>query len=146
VNPRIRNPLLTWLLTVITGGIYFPIWVWNITNELNNAEGQTVFKVRIWRYVFTVLNVLAIFGLAVFAITDNPIFFAAMLLCLLCLGIYVQLEIGNYIVRKDLELNTGRSYSNLISIFLFWFVADLGVAYMQSGINRIIYQERTKSE
>lgn len=61
------------------------------------------------------------------------------------LYIYVQLAIGRYIQMKDVELRTGASFSNPVSILLLWLVANSGVAYMQNGINRVIEHERMRA-
>ena len=39
------------------------------------------------------------------------------------------------------ELNTGAQYSHTTLLVLFWIVANTGIAYMQSGINRIISKQ-----
>ena len=145
MQPKIRSPLSTWLLTIITSGIYLPFWAWRIANELNTAEKRTVFKVDIWRKAFLSLMLLALVSFVVVINSNNPIYFLVIMICLLILFINVQLSIGNYIKLKDVELNTGKKYSNSMSIFLLWLVANTGVAYMQSGINRIITHEREKS-
>ncbi len=91
------------------------------------------------------LIVLVIVGAIMIMRTGNPFFFLVLFLLLLSFYIYVLFAFGNYIKLKDVELNTGSSFSNLLSIFLFWFVANLGIAYLQSGINRIIEHERMRS-
>ena len=143
--PKIRSPLISWLLTIATGGIYLIFWAWLVANELNNAENQIVFKVETWRKVFVVLMILAVVGFVVATRTDNPLLFIVSTFCLFGLFIYVQIAIGNYVKLKDTELNTGVTFSNTVSVILLWIVANLGVAYMQSGINRIITHERVHS-
>lgn len=142
--PKIRSPLVSWLLTIATGGIYLIFWAWRVANELNSAENQTIFKVDAWRKAFVLLLVFAVVGF-VFAIrADNPLFFIVTVLCLFGLSIYIQIAIGNYVKSKDIELSTGGTYSNVISIILLWMFANLGIAYMQSSINRIIRYERAR--
>jgi amino acid permease len=145
MQPKIRSPLATWFLTIITSGIYLPFWAWNIANELNTAEKRTVFKVDFWRKAFLFLMLLVLVSFVIAVNSNNPIYVLVTTLCLLILFINVQLSIGNYIKLKDVELNTGKVYSNSLSIFLLWLVANTGVAYMQSGINRIITHERENS-
>jgi hypothetical protein len=144
VPPKIRNPFVSWLLTVFTGGTYLIFWAWLIANELNTAEKRAVFKIDIWRRTFFILTFAALVGFVVVK-TNNPIFFLVVFLCMFSLFIYVQFAIGNYIKSKDIELNTGKTYSNAMSVILLWFVANLGVAYMQASINRIIRLERERS-
>jgi len=140
--PKIRSPLTTWLLTTFTGGIYLLFWVWNIANELNTAEKRTVLKVDIWRKVFLSLIPLTLVSYVIAVQAHIAIFLLVTIICWLIFFINVQLSIGYYIKVKDAELNTGKEYSNPLSIVLLWFVANTGVAYMQSGINRIITHER----
>ena len=145
MHPKIRSPLTTWLLTIFTGGIYLLFWVWLIANELNTAEKRTVFNVDIWRKVFGALMFLALVTFVVAVTSNNPVYFLITALFTLILFFHIQLSFGNYIKSKDVQLNTGNTYSNSLSIFLFWFVANLGVAYMQSGFNRVIGHERANS-
>jgi succinate dehydrogenase hydrophobic anchor subunit len=145
MQPKIRSPLASWLLTVCTGGAYLFFWVWRVATELNGAENKNVFRIDVWRKAFLVLLLLAFVGLVFVAQANNPIPIAMAFLCFFILFIYVQLAIGNYIKWKDKELNTGATYSNAASVVLLWFVASLGVAYMQSGINRVIKHERVSS-
>jgi len=145
VYPKIRSPLASWLLTVFTGGIYLIFWSWRVATELNSAENRTVFRVDIWRRAFVALLFLTVVGAVVAAKMNNPIILLVTALCLFSLFVHVQLAIGNYIKSKDIQLNTGGSYSHTVSIVLFWFVANLGVVYMQSGINRAIRHERAHS-
>lgn len=120
-------------------------WTWRVANELNNAENRTIFKVDAWRKSFFLLLVFAVVNI-VFAIrADNPLLFIVTVLCLFGFFIYIQIVIGNYVKSKDIELNTGGTYSNTVSVILLWMFANLGVAYMQSGINRIIRYERAHS-
>lgn len=148
MQPKLRNPLASWLLTVFTGGIYLLFWVWLIANELNAAENRTIFEVNIWRKIFLVLMIL-IFALFVFTATTSDYKLLALLLvmclCLLILYIHIQLAFGRYIKSKDVELKTGKLYSDVTSILLFWFVGTLGVVYMQSAVNRIIRHERERT-
>ena len=143
--PRIRSPLTSWLLTIFTGGIYLIFWFWRVANELNGAENKTVFKVGMWRKLFIALLFLSFAGVVVTINTKNPLLLLVAILGLFGLCIHVQLAIGNYVKSKDIELNTGASYSNGVSVILLWLVANLGVAYMQSGINRVIHHERAHS-
>ena len=115
-----------------------------IANELNGAENKAVFKVDVWRNLFIALLLLSLAGFIVTVNTNNPLLLLAAILGLFGLCIYVQLAIGNYVKSKDIELNTGASYSNGVSVVLLWLVANIGVAYMQSGINRVIQHERSE--
>jgi len=143
--PKIRSPFVTWLLTVATGGIYLLFWVWLVASELNSAENKTVFPVKSWRGIAIALygSVLVSLVLAINSVTS--LLFVASILCLLAFFLYVQITVGNYIKRKDVQLNTGGNYSNVLSIFLFWLIANTGVAYMQVGINRVIRYEQARS-
>lgn len=146
--PKARNPFVCWLLTVATSGIYAAVWVWRVTTELNNAENQPIFKVRIWRNTFIPLYLAALLG-AVWSwqsrSLDSFLLTASLALCLIAFMVHVQVSIGNYIKSKDIKHNSGASYSNTLSVVLFWLVANTGIAYMQCGINRVIQNERTHS-
>ena len=143
-HPKIRNPVVSWLLTLLTGGIYFLFWVWAVANELNVAEEREVFNVRRWRLQFLLLHGFAYLAVIIAVRTGvlSPAIFAV--LCLIAFYISVQVVIGCYIKQKDRELGTGAAYSNGIFLVLFWCIANLGVAYMQAGINRIIISERSR--
>lgn len=143
--PKIRDPIITWLLTVFTGGIYVFYWVWRITNELNSAEEKKIFNIRLWAYIWAILFLLVIAGVVNVKYVDSPALILIAMLCLSGLSIYVQLTIGNYIKRKYKELNIKARYSNMISIILLWFVVNTGVPYMQYAINTIIEHERNRS-
>ena len=161
MHPKIRSPLVSWLLTVMTGGIYLFFWVWLVATELNNAEQKNVFPVKLWRNATVTLYILALVGflLALNAVTS--LLAVAAILGLVGLFLSVQVSIGNYIKCKDGELNTGKKYSNVLSVFLLFYfftfllfyfftfllflVANTGVAYMQSGINRVIRYEQDRS-
>ena len=112
---------------------------------LQKKEKKNVFNIEIWRKVFVSMLSLTFIGVVWTLWTKNPITILVLIPLILSLCIYVQLAIGNYIKTKDIELKTGASFSNVVSIFLFWFVANLGVAYMQGGINRVIEHERKRS-
>lgn len=138
MHPKIRSPLVSWLLTVTTGGIYLLFWTWLVASELNGAEQKKVFPVKLWRNTAIILYGLALIGLLLAINSKTPLLFIIACLCLLGLFLYIQVSIGNYIKNKDVQLNTGGNFSNALSILLFWLVANTGVAYMQSGINRLI--------
>jgi len=142
--PKIRSPFISWLLTVATGGIYLFFWVWLVASELNSAEQNEVFPVKLWRNTAIILYSLALIGLLLAINGKTPLLLVVFSLCLLGFFLYIQVAIGNYIKSKDIQLNTGGDFSNALSIFLFWLVANTGVAYMQSGINRVIRHEQTR--
>lgn len=144
MSPKTRSPLVTWLLTVITGGIYLFYWAWRVANELNSAEGKKVLRTDLWARAFTVLLIIAFVGVLIAAYSGNPLLFAGAVLLLFAFFVCVQLSIGNYIKEKDRQLNTGASFSNALSLVLLWMVANTGVAYMQAGINRVITNERAR--
>lgn len=137
---------MSWLLTVFTGGIYLIFWSWRVATELNSAENRTMFSTETWRKAFASLLLLMVVGAVVAAKMNNPIIFILTALCLFSFFVHVQLAIGNYIKLKDIQLNTGESYSHTVSIVLLWVVANVGVAYMQRALNRIIRQERGRSQ
>jgi glucan phosphoethanolaminetransferase (alkaline phosphatase superfamily) len=145
VSPQIRRPLVTWLLTVLTGGIYLCYWAWRVASELNSAEGKKVLNTDFWVKALISLLVAVFVGVLVTLYSGNPIPFFAVALLLFAFFVYVQLSIGNYIKAKDRQLNTGASFSNALSFVLLWMVANVGVAYMQAGINRVITNERARS-
>ena len=145
MNPKIRNPFISWLLTVVTGGIYLLFWVWLVTSELNSAEKRKVFPIYMWRIIALILFRLAAVGFVGAVQAKDPILFLVVAVCVLGFFLYVQISIGNYIKKKYAQLNAGASFSNALSIFLFWLVANTGVAYMQSGINRVIRHEQARS-
>jgi glucan phosphoethanolaminetransferase (alkaline phosphatase superfamily) len=145
MHPKIRSPFISWLLTVLTGGIYIFFWAWQVASELNSAEQKQVFPVKLWRNTAIVLYGLALVGVLLAINSQTPLLFITTCLCLLGFILYIQVSIGNYIKNKDVQLNTGSNFSNAVSILLFWLVANTGVAYMQSGINRIIRHEQARS-
>lgn len=145
MHPKIRNPFISWLLTVATGGIYLFFWAWLVASELNSAEKKKAFPVKLWRNTAIILYGLALVGFLLAINDGTPFLFIAVCLCLLGFFLYIQVAIGNYIKSKDVQLNTGGNFSNALSIFLFWIVANTGVAYMQSGINRVIRHEQARS-
>jgi hypothetical protein len=134
---------MTWLLTVITGGIYLYVWAWRVATEINSAEGRTALELPKWRSAFLALCALAFVGF-VLAGFGNPLIFFIAVLGMLWLFIWVHTAIGTYIKAKDVELSTGAKYSNAIAVLLFWVVANSGVAYTQAGLNRIIRHERAR--
>ncbi len=143
--PKIRSPFVSWLLTVATGGIYLFFWVWLVASELNCAEQKKVFPVKLWGNNAIILYGLAFIGFLLAVNSETQFLFIAACLCLLGFFLYIQVSLGNYIKNKDIQLNTGGNFSNAVSILLFWLVAITGVAYMQSGINRIIRYEQARS-
>jgi hypothetical protein len=143
--PKVRNPVVSWLLSLVTGGIYLSYWVWQVATELNNAEERTVFPVTGWRNAAFALFGLTAAGAVVAFQTKNPLLFFALALCLIAFFVHVQISIGNYIKAKDDQLSTGVKFSNTMSVGLFWLVANTGVAYMQSAINRVIRHEQARS-
>lgn len=143
--PKIRSPLVTWLLTTITGGIYLLYWGWRVAGELNGAENKMVFNVAGWRNAFIILFLLSLAAPTLFAKAGSMFPFLLLAAGFLSLFVYVQITIGNYIKQKYAELNIDKSYSNLLSLILLWFVFNLGIVYMQSSINLIIKHEMAKS-
>lgn len=145
MTPRIRHPLATWLLTVFTSGLYFFYWAWRIASELNSAEGRIVLNAPLWkRLLFAFLPAIFV-TFIVMVHSGNPVLFFVVAVAFFAFLLYVQFSIGNYIKAKDRELNTGRSFSNALSFVLFWMLANIGAAYMQIGINRVIQGERARS-
>lgn len=142
--PRIRNPLVTWLLTALTSGLYLLYWGWRVSAELNSAEGKMVFNIAAWRNAVLVLFLLNMLGAMFLVKVDVTCFLVLFMVGFLSLFLYVQITIGNYIKQKYAELNIDKSYSNVLSIILLWFVLNLGIVYMQSSINLIIKHERAK--
>ena len=144
MHPKVRSPFVSWLLTVVTGGIYLFYWVWQVATELNHAENRTVLPVKGWRNTAFLLLGLTAAGAVVGDQAQIPLLFF-IFVCLLALFIHVQISIGNYIKAKDAELATGGEFSNALSVVLLWLFANTGVAYMQSGINRVIRYEQARS-
>ena len=142
--PRIRNPLATWLLTTLTSGLYLLYWGWRVAAELNSAEEKMVFNIAAWRNAFFVLFLLSMLGPMFLVKVDATYFLLLFMAGFLSLFVYVQISIGNYIKQKYAELNIDKSYSNVLSFILLWFVLNLGIVYMQSSINLIIKHERAK--
>ena len=145
MHPKIRSPFLSWLLTVATGGLYLIYWAWRVASELNYAENREVFRTDLWRKTAIVLFLLSVVGFVVAVETHHFVSFMVIASCLLAFLLYVQVSIGNYIIKKDIQLGTGHQYSHAISLVLLWLVANTGVAYMQSGINRVIRHEQARS-
>ena len=149
MNARTRKPVVTWLLTVGTSGIYVFFWVWRVGTEFNSDAQREVLPVRKWRNAYAVLLGLTLAALLWAVQWEGKLIrlFPLLLLAALqfALFLYVQIAIGNYIKSKHKELHTGESYSHAVSLILFWLVANLGVAYMQSGINTIIAYEQKHS-
>jgi ABC-type Na+ efflux pump permease subunit len=145
VTPQIRHPFVTWLLTVLTGGLYLVYWAWRVASELNGAEGKKVLSTGLWAKAFIAILIAVFVGLLFTGYSGNPVPFFVAALLLFAFFVYVQLSIGNYIKAKDRQLNTGASFSNALSFVLLWMVANVGVAYMQAGINRVITNERARS-
>lgn len=143
--PKIRNPLTSWLLTVLTSGIYLIFWAWRVANELNAAENRIVLNAKAWRQAFLAMLAFVLASFMFAAQTHNLVPVLAASFLLFGLYVHVQVAIGNYIKSKDRALGTGASFSNFVSVFLLWFVFNLGIVYMQHGINRIIEHERARS-
>ncbi|MDT8318666.1 MAG: hypothetical protein RQ824_11875 [bacterium] len=143
--PRIRNPLVVWLLTTLTSGLYLLYWGWRVAAELNSAEEKRVFNIAAWRNAFLVLFLLSMAGPMLLVGLDVTYFLLLIMSGFLSIFVYVQITIGDYIKQKYEELNIDKSYSNVLSFILLWFVLNLGIVYMQSSINRIIKHERAKS-
>lgn len=144
MHPKVRSPIITWLLTVVTSGIYLFYWVWLVASEFNSAENRKVFPINLWRNTAIILFAFAFIGVVVAIQADNLLLLFADIACLFGFFLYVQLSIGNYIKEKDAQLKTGENFSNAASILLLWLVANTGVAYMQSGINRVIRHEQAR--
>ena len=145
MTPRLRSPLRTWLLTVFTSGLYIFYWAWRVANELNGAEGKLVLNAPLWKHLFFAFLPTMFVAFLVTLYSGNPILFVVVALAFFAFLLYVQFSIGNYIKAKDKELNTGATFSNTLSFILFWMVANVGAAYMQGGINRVIRGERARS-
>lgn len=133
MTPRIRRPLVSWLLTIVSGGVYLLFWVWNIANELNSAERTTVLNVNLWRKMFMTLLFLSFLGFIWLLRTSNPILFIMCGVLVFGLCIHVQLTIGRYIQTKDVELGTGASFSNALSITLLWLEQISGLHTCRTG-------------
>jgi hypothetical protein len=143
--PKVRSPSQTWLVFVATGGIYAIFWAWEIAEELNEAEGSNVLKNHLWRAMafFLFLLYLAAFIYAVNSHDLWPALVAFLAWGIFC--IYVQVQIGNYIKRKNSQLNLSSDFSNTASVALMILVAGLGIAYMQSALNKVILSENWAS-
>lgn len=143
--PKIRSPLLVWLFTILSGGLYLFYWCYRVSAELNAAEEQMVLKVNEWGAGSLVAVALLII------LTINPLLagfvFPGMILVFYVLGLflYVQISIGRYIRSKENTLKLDNQYNHWISLLLMWFVMNIGVAYIQQHINKIIDAERSKS-
>lgn len=146
--PKIRKPLITWMLTLITGGIYLPFWIWRLSKEINFAEQFEVFPVTLWKRVFLTLLAFIFLVLLFIAIIDSMwptiVLFVLMLLGLFFI-IQVMSTIGGYIQKKDKQLGTGESFSHALCMILMFMLANAGVAYIQAGINRIIKEQQSNS-
>ena len=98
-----------------------------------------------WRNLLITSIGLTLAGVVLAIQMDNPFLLMTAAAFLFGFHVYVQVYIGNYIKQKDAQLKTGGNFSNTVSVLLFWLVANTGVAYMQSGINRVINHERACS-
>jgi hypothetical protein len=139
--PKIRNPIETWLLTVGTGGIYAFLWVWEAGQELNTAEGTNVFKLHLWRLIAFILLPLVLLAFIISINLGNPAPAFAGIVVWGAFLVYVQVQVGKYIQRKDQELGLGLKFSNAKSLVLMYLVAMAGMAYIQTSLNKVIQSE-----
>ena len=145
MHPVIRKPSTQWLYTILTGGLYLFYWVWRISCELNNAEEKVVLNISLWKKILFVILALTISSLAYLKYANDIKPFLVMFTSYIIFIFYVFNKIGNYIKSKDKEHNLGISYSNFTFIFLLFVIANTGVIYMQTALNKIITREQNAS-
>ena len=145
MHPVIRKPSTQWLYTILTGGLYLFYWVWRLSYELNNAEEKVVLNISLWKKLLFTILVLTFSSFIYLKYANDTKPFVIMFTSYLIFIIYVFCEIGNYIKLKDKEHNLGISFSNLTFIFLLFLIANTGVIYMQTALNKIIAREQNAS-
>jgi cytochrome bd-type quinol oxidase subunit 2 len=136
---RARSPIMCWALAVITSGLYSVYWTWRIGNELNEYEGKEIFNVKRWRELFLILHAGVVVTL-VWAVRDDRLapIFLVLVAGLFGFYIYVHVSIGNYIKDRNRSLGVRDAYSNAVFLFLFWVIANTGIIYLQSALNRVV--------
>ena len=140
--PKVRNPILVWFLAIATLGLYIIYWGYTVSKELNFAEEKTVLAVDRWRKMFFSLVGFILIGILIVKISGvgMPVIIAFFLANIFY--VYVQISIGNYIIKKQKELNLSETYWHAISFGLMYFFFSAGISYMQYCINEIIEVER----
>lgn len=142
--PKIRNPILVWVLTIVTLGLYLIYWGYTVSKELNFAEEKTVLALDRWRKMFFSLIGFILIGILLVKIAGigMPVIVAFFLANVFY--VYVQISIGNYIIKKQKELNLSETYWHAISLGLMYFFFSAGISYMQYCINEVIETERAE--
>jgi hypothetical protein len=149
MSAKIRSPILAWILTIISSGIYVFLWVHRVCNEINQAERKVIFNISVWKKILGLLFIVSIITMGLFIQTPRPdspelaILFSIFTITII-FYLYVQIKIGAYIKQKQISSSISGNYSNILSILLFWIFIGTGIIYMQLNINRIIESEDFK--
>ena len=141
-----RSPLIAWLMTIFSGGVYSFFWVARVCSDINHAEGKPIFNLTNWLKTIIILFTVSIITMAIFIQRPRPDSLALVILIVNCLitllfFLSIQLKIGSYIQKKQFEILKSKPYSHTVSIILLWLLVGTGVIYIQSSLNKIHHLE-----
>jgi hypothetical protein len=148
---KTRKPVLVWLFTFITGGIYFLYWLFSLIEEINiyNKEEKINFRKLILKFSCILSVFVILFSIISFLINSligsnefNPILIILFFICW-AFGIYWIVLIVITLRKISIELQQIQIKNNVLPIdsiltvvlFFFYFI---GIIYLQNHINKTI--------
>lgn len=149
---KIRNPVIVYILSVITGFIYFYFWMTFIMKEINTLLGEKVFAIKskaIIIFVLFIANTL----FSGFLFNNNPyapnllsmfidirllMFIEIVVTVFYLLIIYTYLrQMAGYIAELEAEFDLDKPISKRKTFILSW-LGMFSVIYIQIHMNRVI--------
>jgi phosphatidylglycerophosphate synthase len=142
--PKIRNPNVVWLLSLLTGGLYSIYWVGCISKEINFAEEKSVLPISQWTKMLFLCLLIYICAFVSLAINGNPALLMAASFYWLWLVVKVYKTVANYVKSKQETYSDASPISpGKGSMLLFLWCA--GMPYLQNNLNKVITYEQQRS-
>jgi hypothetical protein len=146
---RTRSPVLYYVATLVTSGIFVFFWLYTMMADLNAINGRRVINARV---ITAVLVVIAIYGTSIIAI-GNPareasepfhtlvvIFVVTWLL--MVIGIFILMTRIYALTLKAEDRNfTFGNAASIVGLSLLWWAS---LPYLQVKINRLVRKSRYK--
>lgn len=139
-----KSPILVYLLTWITFGVYFFYWIFSMMRDLNSLSDQVKFEVK--KNVIMIITILVPYLIIFFVMPylyKSPFFlllwFFEFALAILWFILTVRnlVRICNAIAFLEDELKIEKKITGGLTILLFflWFT---GTPYIQIHMNKVI--------
>jgi len=140
---NVRSPIATWLLFMITGGLYIVYWIVKVTSEINKAEEKEIFPRRQWGVIFMVWLLIYSASLSLVFAGEGFSLYLGIVIVFFGFSFHVFTSIGTYVAIKQHYMQSPSPIKPIGAYFLL-FAWGIGLLYLQTNLNSVIEYDLNK--